>query len=65
MIFFKRTITGLFIGAVLLLTACQQTPKSEESDIDSTLIMPTDTMPMAQDDSVSIDSVMVADTTRR
>jgi hypothetical protein len=61
----KRTVAILFVGAALTLAACQEKPKTEESDIDSTLIMPTDTMPMAQDDSVSIDSVMVADTTRR
>jgi hypothetical protein len=55
----------LFIASMLTFTACQEKPKTEEADIDSTLIMPTDTMPMAQDDSVSVDSVMVADTTRR
>ncbi len=65
MIPIKQTLTGLFIGAVLMLTACQEKPKTEDTEVDSMLIMPTDTMPMAQDDSVSIDSVMVADTTRR
>ena len=65
MITLERTVATLFIGAALTLAACQEKPKTDEADIDSTLIMPTDTMPMAQDDSVSIDSVMVADTTRR
>ncbi len=65
MIVLKRTVATLFIGATLTLAACQEKPKTNEADIDSTVIMPTDTMPMAQDDSVSVDSVMVADTTRR
>ena len=65
MITLKRTIALFFVGVALTLAACQQKPETEEADLDSTLIMPTDTMPMAQDESVSIDSVMVADTTRR
>lgn len=61
----KRLLATLFFGIILAFTACQEKSKTEDADIDSTLIMPTDTMPMAQDDSVSVDSVMVADTTRR
>lgn len=53
----KKVIALLFVGSLLTFAACQPKPKTEETGVDATATMSTDTTTMATDSS----SMMSAD----
>lgn len=50
----KKVFALLFVGSMLTFAACQSKPKTEETSMDSTATLMTDTTTMAMDSTATM-----------